>query len=67
MVMVLVMQTDTLFCDLLVFEGIDEVEVEAVTAASGTVEVVARGRAVAAAVRTAASSRIESTIVTSAG
>jgi hypothetical protein len=43
-VMVLGMQTDTLFWDLLVFTGIDDVEVEAVTAASGTVEVVAKGR-----------------------
>ncbi|MFD4833305.1 ISL3 family transposase [Streptomyces uncialis] len=42
------MQTDALFWDSLVFEGIDEVEVEAVTAAFGTVEVVARGRAAAA-------------------
>lgn len=47
--MVLVMQTDALFWDSLVFDGIDEVEVEAVTAAFGTVEVVARGRVVAAA------------------
>ncbi|MFE7044510.1 transposase family protein [Streptomyces atratus] len=39
------MQTDALFWDSLVFEGIDEVEVEAVTAAFGTIEVVARGRA----------------------
>ncbi|MGW0785036.1 ISL3 family transposase [Streptomyces sp. NPDC002913] len=39
------MQTDALFWDSLVFEGIDEVDVEAVTAAFGTVEVVARGRA----------------------
>ncbi|MEV0750190.1 ISL3 family transposase [Streptomyces sp. NPDC050273] len=39
------MQTDALFWDSLVFEGIDEVEVEAVTAAFGAVEVVARGRA----------------------
>jgi transposase len=45
--MVLGMQTDALFWALLVFEGIDEVKVEAVTAAFGTVEVVARGRAVA--------------------
>ncbi|MDX2705638.1 transposase family protein [Streptomyces sp. PA03-6a] len=42
------MQTDTLW-DLLAFEGIEEVEVEAVTAAFGTVEVVASGRAVAVA------------------
>ncbi|MDV9199209.1 ISL3 family transposase [Streptomyces sp. Wh19] len=38
------MQTDDLFWGPLVFEGIDDVEVEAVTAAFGTVEVVARGR-----------------------
>ncbi|MEU0956875.1 ISL3 family transposase [Streptomyces niveus] len=43
-VMVLVMQTDASFWDSLVFDGIDEVDVEAVTAAFGTVEVVARGR-----------------------
>lgn len=43
--MVLVMQTDVLFWDSLVFEGIKGVEAEAVTAAFGTVEVVARGRA----------------------
>jgi transposase len=47
--MVLVMQTDVLFWDSLVFDGIDDVEVEAVAAAFGTVEVVARGRAAAAA------------------
>lgn len=46
--MVLVMQIDASFWDSLVFDGIDEVEVEAVAAAFGTVEVVARGRAVAA-------------------
>ncbi|MFJ2312226.1 transposase family protein [Streptomyces sp. NPDC087846] len=43
--MVLVMQTDALFWGPLVFEGIDDMEVEAVTATFGTVEVVARGRA----------------------
>ncbi|GAA3380719.1 ISL3 family transposase [Streptomyces sannanensis] len=43
--MVLVMQTDALFWGPLVFEGIDDVEVEAVTAAFGTIEVVARGHA----------------------
>ncbi|MFD5568917.1 transposase family protein [Streptomyces cadmiisoli] len=42
------MQTDAPFWDSLVFDGIDEVEVEAVTAAIGTVEAVARGRATAA-------------------
>lgn len=47
--MVLAMQTDALFWDSLVFAGISEVEVEAVTAAFGTVEVVARGRAGGAA------------------
>ncbi|WP_285543986.1 ISL3 family transposase [Streptomyces lavendulae] len=43
------MQTDAPFWDSLVFEGIDEVDVEAVSAAFGTVEVVARGRAAGAA------------------
>jgi hypothetical protein len=47
--MVLVMQTDAPFWDSLVFDGIDEVDVEAVTAAIGTVEVVAKGRAAGAA------------------
>lgn len=47
--MVLVMQTDAPIWDSLVFAGIDEVDVEAVTAAFGTVEVVARGRAAGAA------------------
>ncbi|MGW8359165.1 ISL3 family transposase [Streptomyces wedmorensis] len=42
------MQTDASFWDSLVFDGIDDVDVEAVTAAFGTVEVVARGRAVGA-------------------
>ncbi|MFD4592810.1 transposase family protein [Streptomyces rubiginosohelvolus] len=42
------MQTDAPFWDSLVFDGIDEVEVEAVTAAFGTVEAVARGRATGA-------------------
>ncbi|MFI5689728.1 transposase family protein [Streptomyces sp. NPDC051636] len=44
-VMVLVMQTDAPFWDSLVFDGTDDVDVEAVSAAFGTVEVVARGRA----------------------
>ncbi|MFJ5936684.1 hypothetical protein ACWDUX_17860 [Streptomyces sp. NPDC003444] len=39
------MQVDAPFWDSLVFDGIDEVEGEAVTAVFGTVEVVARGRA----------------------
>ncbi|MFE7394947.1 transposase family protein [Streptomyces sp. NPDC057582] len=43
------MQTDGPFWDSLVFDGIDEVDVEAVTAAFGTIEVVARGRAAGAA------------------
>ncbi|MER6504191.1 ISL3 family transposase [Streptomyces sp. NPDC001455] len=43
--MVLVMQADGPFWDSLVFDGIAELDVEAVTAAFGTVEVVARGRA----------------------
>ncbi|WP_244167320.1 ISL3 family transposase [Streptomyces mutomycini] len=43
------MQTDAPFWDSLVFAGIDEVDVEAVTAAFGTVEVVARGRTAGAA------------------
>ncbi|MEU6298944.1 transposase family protein [Streptomyces erythrochromogenes] len=47
--MVLVMQTDAPFWDSLVFDGIDEVDVESVTAAFGTVEVVARGREAEAA------------------
>ena len=43
--MVLVVLTDASLWDSLVFDGIDEVDVEAVTAAFNTVEVVARGRA----------------------
>ncbi|MDX3771766.1 MULTISPECIES: ISL3 family transposase [unclassified Streptomyces] len=43
------MQTDAPFWDSLVFDGIDDVDVEAVSAAFGTVEVVARGRAAGAA------------------
>ncbi|MGW1552046.1 transposase family protein [Streptomyces sp. NPDC002346] len=43
------MQTDGPFWDSLVFSGIDEVDVEAVTAAFGTIEVVARGREAGAA------------------
>ncbi|WP_369779889.1 transposase family protein [Streptomyces sp. R33] len=43
-VMVLVMQTDASFWDSLVFDGIANVDVEAVAAAFGLVEVVARGR-----------------------
>ncbi|MEW1701202.1 ISL3 family transposase [Streptomyces sp. NPDC091278] len=43
------MQTDAPFWDSLVFDGIDEVDVEAVTAAFGTVEIVASGRGAGAA------------------
>ncbi|MFJ7955845.1 hypothetical protein ACIQ62_06100 [Streptomyces sp. NPDC096319] len=43
------MQINAPFWHSLVFDGIDDVEVEAVAAAFGTVEVVARGRAAAAA------------------
>ncbi|MCX4808591.1 hypothetical protein OG594_44635 [Streptomyces sp. NBC_01214] len=43
------MQTDASFWDSLVFAGIDEVDVEAATAAFGTVEVAARGRATGSA------------------
>ncbi|MEK8144901.1 hypothetical protein NKH18_35370 [Streptomyces sp. M10(2022)] len=56
--MVLVMLTDAPFWDALMFDGIDDVNVEAVTAVFGTVEVVAkagRGRSV----RTAAASRAD--------
>ncbi|MFJ2193069.1 transposase family protein [Kitasatospora sp. NPDC087861] len=43
-VIVLVMQTNASSWDSLVFDGIDDLDVEAVTALFGTVEVVARGR-----------------------
>lgn len=43
------METDAVFWDSLVFDGIDDVNVEAVTAAFGTVDVVARGRVAGAA------------------
>ncbi|MFF3412859.1 transposase family protein [Streptomyces sp. NPDC002742] len=46
---VLVMQADAAFWDSLVFGGIDDVDVEAVTVAFGTVDVMARGRATGAA------------------
>ncbi|MGW7530485.1 ISL3 family transposase [Streptomyces sp. NPDC054783] len=42
------MQADASFWDLFVFAGIDDLDVEAVTAAFGTVDVVARGRAAGA-------------------
>jgi hypothetical protein len=47
--MVLVMLADASFWDSLVFDGIDDVDVESVTAAFGRVDVVARGRAAEAA------------------
>jgi hypothetical protein len=43
-VTVLVIQADASFWNSLVFDGIDELAVEAVTAAFGRVDVVARGR-----------------------
>ncbi|MFE2424098.1 hypothetical protein [Streptomyces hokutonensis] len=43
------MQTDAPFWDSLVFDGIDDVDVEAVTASFGTVEVTARGHAASSA------------------
>ncbi|QUC59160.1 ISL3 family transposase [Streptomyces sp. A2-16] len=39
-----VMQTDALFWKTLVFDGVDEVDVEKVTAAFGTIDIVAKGR-----------------------
>ncbi|MCX5443774.1 MULTISPECIES: hypothetical protein [unclassified Streptomyces] len=65
--MVLVKQTDAPFWGSLVFEGIDDVDVEAVTAAFGTVEVVAIGRAAGAACPDCGRSRDGSTTDTSAG
>jgi transposase len=47
-VTVLVMQADVSFWDSLVFDGIDDLTVEAVKAVFGTVDVVARGRAAGA-------------------
>ncbi|WP_437012046.1 hypothetical protein [Streptomyces sp. enrichment culture] len=61
------METDVLLSDSLVFEGIDEVEVEAVTGACGTVEVWREAAWSRRPVRSAAASRAGSTIVTSAG
>ncbi|MCX5357631.1 ISL3 family transposase [Streptomyces sp. NBC_00124] len=43
------MQADTTFWDSLVFDGIDDVDVEAVTTVFATVDVTARGRAAGAA------------------
>jgi hypothetical protein len=48
-VTVLVMQTDATSWDSLVFDGINDLDVEAVTAAFGTIDVTARGRAAGAA------------------
>ncbi|MEU6657140.1 transposase family protein, partial [Streptomyces sp. NPDC046900] len=42
------MQADSSFWDSLVFDGIDDVDVEAVTAVFGTVDIVARGPVVGA-------------------
>jgi hypothetical protein len=61
------MQAAASFWDSLVFDGIDDVDVEAVTAAFGTVDVVARGRAAGQCVRTAVASRTGCTTATSAG
>ncbi|MER7220439.1 MULTISPECIES: hypothetical protein [Streptomyces] len=61
------MQTDAPFWDSLVFDGIDDVDVEAVTAAFGTVEVAREAVPPALPVRTAAVFRTGSTIATSAG
>ncbi len=49
LVTVLVMQADTSFWDSLVFDGIDDVDVEAVASVFGRIDIVARGRAVGAA------------------
>lgn len=43
------MEADAAFRDSLVINGMDDVDVEAVTAVFGTVDIVARGRAVGAA------------------
>nr|WSZ18893.1 hypothetical protein OH837_38975 [Streptomyces canus] len=43
-----VMRPDASMWETLVFDGIDDVSVEAVTAVFGTVDIVARGRAVGA-------------------
>jgi hypothetical protein len=42
------MQADAMFWDLFVFDGIDAVDVEAVTAVFGTIDIMARGRAAGA-------------------
>ncbi|MFF2847518.1 hypothetical protein ACFVT5_14485 [Streptomyces sp. NPDC058001] len=66
-VMVLVMLTDASFWELLAFDGIGDVDVEAVTAAFGTVKVVARGRAPGAECPDCGSSRTGCTTAISAG
>ncbi|MFE5793345.1 hypothetical protein ACFQ8C_12320 [Streptomyces sp. NPDC056503] len=60
------MQTDAPFWRSLVFEGIDDVEVEAVAASFGTVEEGREAGRPRRRVRIAAVSRIGSTTVTSA-
>lgn len=66
-VMVLVMQTDAPFGDSLVFDGIDDVDVEAVSAAFGTVEVMREAARRGRHVRTVVASRTEFTTAISAG
>ncbi|MFI2433620.1 hypothetical protein [Streptomyces sp. NPDC018693] len=61
------MQIDAPLWNSLVFEGIDEVKAEAVTAAFDTIEVVARGRAGGAACPDCVRSSDRSTTDTSAG
>lgn len=63
---VLVMQADTTFWDSLVFDGIDDVYVDEVTAAFGTVDIAARSRRPARCVPTAAVRRTGCTAPTSA-
>ncbi|MFC8083775.1 hypothetical protein [Streptomyces sp. NPDC057340] len=61
------METDVLLSDSLVFERIDEVEVEAVTGAFGAVEVWREVAWSRRPVRTAAATRAGPAVVTSAG
>ncbi|MGP4052432.1 hypothetical protein [Streptomyces sp. 2A115] len=61
------MKVEASFWDSLAFDGIDDVDVEAVTAPFGTVDVVARGRAAGRRVRIAVASRTECTTAISAG
>lgn len=65
-VTVLVMLADASFWDSLVFDGICDVDVEAVTAAFGTVDVVARGRRPGQRALTAVASRTGCTTAISA-